>query len=133
MKTNLLLAFYLLCGCTIATPPISTKISRETTNTARHDLEGKHSLNEPPLLIEINSVPPPFDVDGYMPYVLWINGMYIKNPDKKALTAIVSKIGVKNIPPIDPTNIHKGWLEPRFVKEYLSNPNSVTWEQLQKR
>jgi hypothetical protein len=72
-----------------------------------------------PVLIEINSVPHPFDVAGNFPYVLWINGMHVPNPDHKALFAIVNKLGEDRIPTINYEDIHEGWTEPRFVRKYF--------------
>ena len=66
--------------------------------------------------MEINSVPPPFDVAGNFPYVLWINGKHIPYPPQEGLGGIVAKVGKDNIPPIDPKDIHKGWMEPHYGK-----------------
>jgi hypothetical protein len=113
MKTNLFFILILIsfCGCTRSTnkplwevtPPNPTKIYVATK----------------PVLIEINSVPQPFDVAGNFPYVLWINGAHIASPDMKALSAIVNKIGEDKIPTINHEDIHEGWIEPRFVRRYF--------------
>ena len=71
---------------------------------------------EGPYLMEINDVPPPFDVAGNFPYVLWINGKHIPSPPYKDLSGVVAKVGESNIPSIDPADIHKGWLEPHYAK-----------------
>ena len=65
--------------------------------------------------IEINSVPPPFDLNGHAPYVLWINGKKVDLP-KEDLLALVNKVGVEKIPKINPLDIHKGWLWSHFVQ-----------------
>tara|TARA_Y100000592_G_C5412532_1_gene288835 strand:+ start:481 stop:903 length:423 start_codon:yes stop_codon:yes gene_type:complete len=67
-------------------------------------------------LMEINSVPPPFDIAGNFPYVLWINGKHIPSPPHKDLNNVIAKVGKSNIPSIDPVDIHKGWIEPHYVK-----------------
>ena len=66
-----------------------------------------------PVLIEINSVPPPFDLASNNPYVVWMNGKRVKLP-KQDLTELVSKVGEENIPKINPHDIHKGWLWPHL-------------------
>ena len=60
-------------------------------------------------VIEINSVPPPFDVNGVMPYVVWVNGSRVDMP-KKDIIALVNKIGKENIKRADTGDIHRGWL-----------------------
>ena len=65
-------------------------------------------------LMEINSVPKPFDVDGSYPYVLWVNGKRFKLP-MKDLKEMIAKIGEENIPPIDNNDIHKGWMRSFFA------------------
>ena len=60
-------------------------------------------------VIEINSVPPPFDVNGLMPYVVWVNGCRVEMP-KKDVMVLVSKIGKENIKTAKGNDIHRGWL-----------------------
>jgi hypothetical protein len=67
-----------------------------------------------PMFIEINNIPPPFDVAGNFPYVLWINGQRVPYAPVKELTAVVSKIGKDKIKEIDYADIHKGWLYPHM-------------------
>ena len=69
-----------------------------------------------PVLIEINSVPHPFDLAGNNPYVVWMNGKRVKLP-KQDLSELVSKVGEENIPEIDSSDIHKGWLFPHFLEK----------------
>jgi len=64
-------------------------------------------------VIEINSVPPPFDVNGLMPYVVWANGRRVDMP-KKDVMVLVSKIGKENIKIAKGTDIHRGWLYSYF-------------------
>jgi len=68
-----------------------------------------------PVLMEINSVPQPFDLNGRSPYVLWVNGSRVDLP-MEDLAYLVNKIGAKNIRPIEIADIHQGWLFPHFVK-----------------
>ena len=106
MKLPVVLVLCILCGC--------------AQSTKKQNVNARVSVsNKAPVLIEINSVPQPFDVAGHYPYVLWINGMYISQPDYKALSDIINKIGEERIPDIDPRDIHDGWIQPRFVKRYF--------------
>ena len=114
MKAYLML-LYFLCGC------VQTPLKQELNVNANPP-----PLNKEPILIEINNVPPPFDVAGNFPYVLWINGMYISNPDHKALHGIINKIGEDRIPGINPKDIHDGWIQPRFVKKYIEEQTKTT-------
>ena len=97
---------------------------RFTENKEIHVSANLPTKNKAPILIEINNVPPPFDVAGNFPYVLWINGMYISNPDYKALHSIINNIGEDRIPGINPKDIHEGWIQPRFVKRYIEEKKS---------
>ncbi len=67
-----------------------------------------------PMFIEINNVPPPFDVAGNFPYVLWINGQRVPYAPVKELTAVVDKVGRSEIKEIQYADIHKGWLYPHM-------------------
>jgi len=62
-------------------------------------------------VIEINSIPPPFDVNGRFPYVVWVNGKRVDMPQKDILV-LVEKIGKENIKPSNNKDIHIGWLTP---------------------
>ena len=73
------------------------------------------SLGSGPVLIEVNSVPRPFDLDGRTPYVLWVNGARI-DVSSEDLSCFISRIGVSNIKPVEAQDIHQGWLWPNFVK-----------------
>ena len=64
-----------------------------------------------PQVIEINSVPPPFDVNGRFPYVVWANGERVDLP-REELILLVKKIGKDNIKPSKNKDIHAGWLFP---------------------
>jgi len=68
-----------------------------------------------PVLMEINSVPPPFDLNGRSPYVLWVNGVKTDLP-MEDLVYLVNKVGLEDIKPIGIADIHQGWLWPHFVK-----------------
>ena len=63
--------------------------------------------------IEINSIPPPFDVNGRRPYAVWVNGQRVEMP-KKDIMVLVNKIGKENIKPADTNDIHRGWLFSHF-------------------
>ena len=67
-----------------------------------------------PLALEINAVPPPFDMAGHHPYVVWMNGKRVQLP-KKDILSLVEKVGHKNIPMANHEDIHRGWLFPYFI------------------
>ncbi len=62
-----------------------------------------------PSVIEINTVPPPFDINGRYPYVVWVNGERV-DMSRGDVLALVKKIGKENIKMAESSNIHKGWL-----------------------
>ena len=73
-------------------------------------------LGKQPIFVEINEVPPPFDLNGHDPYVVWINGARVQIP-KSYVDPIIAKIGKANIKPINIIDIHKGWLSPHFFHQ----------------
>ena len=104
-----LIAFFL--GC-------QTKVKKKT-----HEVKASQDIHMEPspqklLYIEVNSVPFPFNISGYNPYVLWINGKRFRY-DKNELIKIVEKVGMDNIPTLDPADIHNGdgWQRPHLVKQ----------------
>ena len=60
-------------------------------------------------VIEINSVPFPFNINGTQPYVVWVNGGRVEMPHKEIIS-LVNRIGEENIKRADPKDIHRGWL-----------------------
>ena len=64
-------------------------------------------------IIEINSVPFPFNINGTQPYVVWINGRRVDMPNKDVMI-LVSKIGKENIKTAKSKDIHRGWLYSYF-------------------
>lgn len=80
-------------------------------------------------LIEVNSIPEPFDIAGSRPYVLWVNGERFNVP-KQDLKNIIEKVGRENIPPIDRNDIHKGWMRsffenPKTINDLLANSKHI--------
>ena len=73
-------------------------------------------LGEQPVFVEINQIPPPFDLAGNDPYVVWVNGARIHVP-KEYIEPIINKIGKENIKPIDIINLHNGWLHPHYFEQ----------------
>lgn len=84
------------------------------------------SPSETPVLIEINSVPSPFDINGKEPYVVWVNGRKF-DPAKEYIEELVEKIGAKNITKSEGEDIHEGWLWPRNSS---SNEGRATTKRL---
>ena len=66
-------------------------------------------VNKAPKVIEVNSIPFPFNVNGTQPYVVWVNGRRV-DMAKKDIMVLVDKIGKDNIKGADPADIHRGWL-----------------------
>jgi len=64
-------------------------------------------------VIEINSVPFPFNINGTQPYVIWVNGRRVNMPHKD-IKSLVNKIGKDNIKRADLKDIHRGWLYSYF-------------------
>lgn len=69
-----------------------------------------------PVFIEINQVPPPFDIGGRDPYVIWINGAKVKVPSHY-IQPIINDVGRENIRPIDIPNLHEGWIYPHYFEQ----------------
>ena len=61
----------------------------------------------PQTLIEINSIPHPFNVNGIHPYVVWVNGQRVDLPRDEVLS-LINKIGAENIKPPSNKDIHLG-------------------------
>lgn len=64
-------------------------------------------------VIEINTVPFPFNVNETQPYVVWANGRRVDMPQKEIIH-LVSRIGRENIKAADSSDIHRGWLYSYF-------------------
>ena len=88
------LIILLLCGCSVSQ-------------------EAPLKLDSP-VALEINAVPPPFNMAGHYPYVVWMNGQRVQLP-KKDILLLVEKVGAQNIPMANQEDIHRGWLFPYFI------------------
>ena len=71
----------------------------------------QHRAQTIPARIEINAVPTPFDADGRLPYVVWVNGARVDLP-REEIVALVKKIGKENIKAPNNKDIHMGWIFP---------------------
>tara|TARA_R110000772_G_scaffold84506_2_gene178322 strand:+ start:183 stop:512 length:330 start_codon:yes stop_codon:yes gene_type:complete len=78
-------------------------------------------VQKPIPFIEINSIPPPFDVNGIRPYAVWVNGQRVNMPKKDIMT-LVKKIGKENIKPANTDDIHRGWLFSHFSEPPTNEP-----------
>ena len=83
----------------------------QPTSTVRLSLE---DYFQDPLFIEVNNVPPPFDVNGHFPYVLWINGERVLYAPTEEIQALIKKVGNNNIRKLNSSDIHAGWLKPHY-------------------
>ena len=115
MKYSILFLFFIFLGCVYRPEP--QKYFMQTP------IDGPETK---PVLIEINNIPPPFNLGGDDPYVVWMNGRKVDLP-KEDLVRLVNKVGEENIPDIDPVDIHKGWLHPHHVKreEFPENARRI--------
>lgn len=100
-------------GCVYSPPPSIVHVTPSNPQ-ALDSPPPLEAFFKAPLLMEINSVPPPFDVAGNFPYVLWINGQRVPYAPVQELRAVVNKVGEENIKEIDMADIHKGWLSPHY-------------------
>ena len=67
------------------------------------------------VLMEINSIPPPFNLGKHDAYVVWINGCRV-HPSKKSIVNFVNLVGKENFQSINVDDIHKGWLHPHYIE-----------------
>lgn len=107
---------FLLLGCNSAPAPQPDLISYSHEDTIKVTT---------PMFIEINSKPPPFDLGGATPYVLWVNGERFHLPPSE-LIYLVNKIGANKINNTNVADIHKGWLYPikgPFPQSIAENPS----------
>ena len=74
-------------------------------------------------VIEINSVPFPFNVNGTQPYVVWANGRRVNMPHKD-IKSLVNQIGEENIKRADSEDIHRGWLYSYFKGDLVNELNA---------
>ena len=112
IKTIILISFlaplaYLLFGYTFEDPSIGGNITLE--------IPPKMVEEKDLVLIEINSIPPPFNLGKHDAYVVWINGCRV-HPSKKSVINFVNLVGKENIHPIRVDDIHKGWMHPHYVE-----------------
>lgn len=76
--------------------------------------------------IQINPIPHPFDLNGYFPYAVWINGQRLKLTPKEMNQLIVALD--LNSEQIEQTeNIHngEGWLYPLDKNESIKRENTI--------
>jgi len=68
--------------------------------------------------IQINSIPPPLDINGKLPFTVWVNGKQLHLNGKK-LQGLKKYLGLKQENPNSIADIHsgKGWLRPRILKQ----------------
>ena len=68
--------------------------------------------------IQINSIPPPLDVNGRLPFTVWVNGKQL-HLDGKKLQGLKEYLSLKQENPNSIADIHsgKGWLRPRILKQ----------------
>ncbi len=67
--------------------------------------------------IQINSIPPPLDLNGKLPFSVWLNGKQL-TLDSEKLKEVKKILGIKEENPNSIAGIHSGmqWLKPRNLK-----------------
>ena len=68
--------------------------------------------------IQINSIPSPLNLNGNIPYVIWVNGEKL-NLDPLEVKKLAESLNIKYSPPPNTAKIHsgEGWLYPFSIKK----------------
>ena len=97
---SLLLAIF-LCGC-------------ESTTRKQH---AYNYVNTPTTEIQINSVPKPLDIDGFYPYMVWVNGKPSGlSPGQAKKLALALGLPISQTPTHYAIQNGEGWLRPLSLK-----------------
>tara|TARA_B100001094_G_scaffold253969_1_gene252591 strand:+ start:59454 stop:59885 length:432 start_codon:yes stop_codon:yes gene_type:complete len=124
MKYNILLSIILLAGCN------SSKLQEATLPEApppppKVDFIPPAPSFEPDLdlfamkykEIQINRLPHPFNLNGSMPYAIWVDGKKLKLSPKETRN-LAETLNLKFEQPEDTAEIHsgEGWLFPKQIR-----------------
>ena len=120
MKNSLFIFFILLFGC------------RQSGQIVESDFPPPPpppSLLPPPppsfiptkesiLNIQVNPIPHPFNLNGTMPYAIWVNGERLPMSPELS-TSVANALNLNFTQPKDTANIHngEGWLFPLEIEE----------------
>ena len=83
--------------------------------------------------IQVNRLPHPFNLNGYMPYAVWVDGEKLQLSPKE-LESLSVALNLKFTQPEDTAEIHsgEGWLYPKNIhktKEFPPSKNIVEKEE----
>ena len=125
MKYNILLSLFLLASCN------SSKLQEATLpeipqSPPKVDFTPPNPSLEPDLNlfaakykeVQINRLPHPFNLNGSIPYAIWVDGKKLKlNP--KETRALAESLNLKFEQPEDTAEIHsgEGWLFPKKINK----------------
>lgn len=130
MKINFLLFFVFLFGCSskkgrvvdfdISPPPPPPNIIPPSDPPSFVP-----SLDEV-AEIQINPIPHPFDLNGYFPYAVWINGQRLKLTPKE-MNQLIIALNLNSGQIKQTENIHsgEGWLYPLDRNESIKRENTI--------
>ena len=73
--------------------------------------------------IQVNRLPHPFNLNGHMPYAIWVDGEKLAL-DSHELKSLATALNLKFTQPEDTAEIHngEGWLFPKKIKETKNVP-----------
>lgn len=125
MKVNLWLFFLFLIGCSpkgtplvLDIPPPPPPPSITPPSLPPSFIPSIEDVAE----IQVNPIPHPFNLNGHLPFAVWVNGKQLKL-DHKSSKDIANFLGLKFTQPEDTAEIHsgEGWLYPLDINK---NDNS---------
>jgi hypothetical protein len=66
--------------------------------------------------IQVNTIPHPFNINGRMPFAVWVDGEQLPINSKES-NAIVQALNIKFVEPKSTAEIHRGegWLYPKKI------------------
>ena len=125
MKYNILLSLFLLAGCNSSKFQEAT-LPETPQSPPKVDFAPPNPSLEPDLNlfavkykeIQINRLPHPFNLNGSIPYAIWVDGEKLKlNP--KETRALAESLNLKFEQPEDTAEIHsgEGWLFPKKINK----------------
>jgi len=122
MRVNLLIFLFVLSGCSnkrgrlveLDIPPPPPPPSVLPSSMPPNFIPSASELVD----IQVNPIPAPFNLNGSMPYAIWVNGKLLPMSPKLS-TDVARALNLKFTQPKDTAKIHsgEGWLYPLKVVE----------------
>jgi len=117
MRVNLLIFLFVLSGCSnkrgrlveLDIPPPPPPPSVLPSSMPPNFIPSASELVD----IQVNPIPAPFNLNGSMPYAIWVNGKLLPMSPKLS-TDVARALNLKFTQPKDTAKIHsgEGWLYP---------------------